>query len=74
MGAVHFLSHEFSLPDARTQGVRHVLELYEHGGQRYLRLWINGIASDMPVVCSLTKAQAEEISEGAQRLATRIVE
>lgn len=74
MAANHFLSHNFLLPDAKKSGVKHQVELFEHGGNLYLRLWISGVVGDdNEILCMLTPAQAEEFAQGAERLSTRIV-
>ncbi len=72
MGALHFLDHDFDLVDYHTQGVKHTLELYETGGELFLRLWINGRGSDMPVLCRVTRDQAKELAAGADYFATRL--
>lgn len=71
MGADHFLEHGFVLDDHFTQGLQHGLELYSHGGELFLRLWIGGAGANMPVICRVTPKQAREIAEGSERLATR---
>jgi len=72
MGASPFLDHDFVMEDHRTQGLHHGLDLYEQGNELFLRVWIGGRGSDMPLLCRLTQAQAEQLAEGAQRLATRL--
>ena len=72
MGALHFLEHEFALADYFTEGLAHDLELYETGGELFLRLWIGGRGADMPVLCRLSQDQAKELAEGANRLAGRV--
>ena len=72
MGAVHFLEHGTLLADHFTEGLEHEVELFETGGQLFLRLWIGGIGADMPVTCRLTQAQADHLAQGAQSLAARL--
>jgi len=72
MGAVHFLPHGFRLPDRSRPDLQHELELFENGGQLFLRVWIGGIEADMAMECVLTKAQAEQLAHGAQELAGRL--
>ncbi len=72
MGALHFLEHGFLLDDHVTNGLQHELELFETGGKLFLRLWVGGIGANMPVECCLTQAQADQLAEGAQYLASRI--
>ena len=74
MGALHFLEHEFSLPDAYTKDLHHDLELFEMGGDLFLRLWVGGQGENKPVVCLLTKPQAHDLAEGAEALSSRIGE
>ena len=72
MGALHFLEHEFRLPDADDKDVHHDLELFEMGGERFLRLWTGGVGENKPVVCRLSKRQTEELAKGAEALSSRI--
>lgn len=72
MGALHFLEHGTLLADHFTEGLQHELELFEMGGELFLRLWIGGIGADMPVTCRLTQAQAKELAQGAEGLAGRL--
>ena len=72
MAALHFLEHEFSLPDAYAKAVHHDLELFEMGGERFLRLWTGGLGENKPVVCRLTKKQARDLATGADALFSRI--
>jgi hypothetical protein len=72
MGAVHFLEHEFSLQDAYAKNVHHDLELFETGGELFLRIWIGGLGKNSPVVCRLTQSQASNLAEGAEALARRL--
>lgn len=72
MGAANFLDHDFLLDDYITQGLQHHLELYETGGELFLRLWVGGRGADMPVLCRLSKAQAKELAQGAEGLSTRL--
>lgn len=72
MGALHFLEHGTLLADHFTEGLQHELELFETGGQLFLRLWIGGIGADMPVTCRLSQAQADELAKGAEALAGRL--
>ena len=72
MGAVHFLPHAFRLPDRDRPNIQHELELMEKGGELVLRLWIGGVEANMAVECVLTKAQAEQLANGAQDLAARL--
>ena len=72
MGAAHFLDHEFHLSDLSREGIHHTLELYETGGELFLRLWIGGRGEGDGLICKLTRAQAKELAQGAERLATRL--
>jgi hypothetical protein len=72
MGALHFLEHEFSVPDAYKKDVHHDLELFEIGGELFFRLWVGGLGENKPVVCCLTKQQARDLAEGAEALSSRI--
>ena len=72
MGALHFLEHGTMLQDHFTEGLQHELELYETGGELFLRLWIGGIGANKPVLCRLSKAQAAQIAEAAEKLAGRL--
>ena len=71
MGATHFLDHNFLLADYFTQGLNHDLELYETGGELFLRLWVGGRGANKPVLCRLTQAQTNQLAQGAQDLAAR---
>jgi len=68
MGALHFLDDAFILQDAVSENVAHELELYEQGGELYLRIWIGGSGADMPVVCKLTNEQAAQLADGGSKL------
>ncbi len=72
MSAQHFLDDPFIVQDAITEGVSHELELYELGGELFMHLWIGGSGANMPVICQLTKEQARQLSDGADRLAARL--
>ncbi len=72
MGAYHCLPESFVLADRERDGLRHELELFENGGELVLRVWIGGRGADMPVDCLLTKAQAEQLAQGAEALAGRL--
>lgn len=72
--AEHFLIPSLRLDDLNTKGLSHDLELYEEAGERFLRLWIGGSGAGMDVICRLTKAQAEQLAQGASELAVRIGE
>lgn len=72
MGALHFLEHEFHLADLEDKAVHHTLELYETGGELFLRLWQGGRGRGKAIICKMTQAQAKELAEGAEGLSTRI--
>lgn len=72
MGALHFLDFNFLLADYSQQGISHNLELFETGGELFLRLWVGGRGAGQPVLCRLTQAQADDLAESAQQFARRL--
>ena len=70
--AVNFLDHDFQLADAVTEGLQHHVDLYESGGDLFMRIWISGRGNDMPLCLKLTADQARQFADGAERLATRL--
>jgi hypothetical protein len=70
--AIHFLDHEFQLHDHVTDDLKHGLELFENGGQLFMRIWIGGIGANMPVICRVDPAEAREIANSAERWASRL--
>lgn len=73
MGALHFIEHGTLLADHVTQGLSHELELFETGGELFLRLWIGGIGANMPVTCRVTLQQAQQLAEAADAFAHRLI-
>lgn len=73
MGALNFLDHEFELQDHKNEDTKHAIDLFEHGGELYLRMWVDGRASNNPVMCILTQSQAEAFAKGAAGLSRRII-
>jgi hypothetical protein len=72
--ALHFLEHGFALPDLDHPGLTHGLELYEAGGERFLRVWVGGGKPGAQILCRLTRAQALALAEAAEGLAQRITD
>lgn len=72
MGAEHFLEHGFELQDADSPDVAHGLEMFTHGGRRYIRVWIGGAVANKPLVFGVTRAEAESIALAAEELTLRI--
>lgn len=73
MGALHFLNHQFLLADSAAQGTSHELELFEKGGQLYLRLRVGNTGLDQDAVCCrVTLAQAKELADAAVGFAQRL--
>lgn len=70
--ALHFLPHEFKLTDAKSPGREHQIELFEHGGKQYLRVWIGGTVGPDELLCEFTPNQAAQFAEGAERLSSRL--
>ena len=68
MGFSHFLQ-DLRLADGRTEGVNHDVELFEDGHRTFLRIWITGIGSDMPLVMRLDAQQAVQLQQGLQQIA-----
>lgn len=72
--ALHFLEHDFALSSLQDPTITHRLELYEAGGQRFLRVWLGGQDPGAHFIATLTKAQALALAEAAEGLAQRITE
>ena len=72
MAALPFLDPPLIVKDSVTPSVSHEIELFESDGQLFIRLWIAGIAADMPVICNLTKKQAAQLSDAAECLSLRL--
>lgn len=73
MGTQQFLEHGFSLQDLNSPDVHHDLELYETGGELFLRLWVGGHGKDGSIICRISQSQARQLAEGAEALASRLV-
>lgn len=70
--ALHFLEPPLALLAISQPEATHHLELYEQGGERFLRLWLGGQAPGAHVIAKMTRAQALALAEAAEALAQRI--
>jgi|LakMenEpi03Aug12_release.lakeMendotaPanAssembly.Ray.scaffolds.fasta_scaffold6416111_1 hypothetical protein len=70
--ALHFLEHGFEVSDCNETSIKHEIELFENGGELYIRIWKGGIKMNKPVCGRLTADQAQALAEAAGRLAGRI--
>ena len=72
MGALHFLEHGFCVADQKDGGVCHDVELFETGGELFIRMWVGGVSANNPVTGKMTIQQASQLAEGAQAFAARL--
>jgi len=72
--ALHFLEHGFTAPDLNDPHVLHGLELYEAGGERFLRVWLGGRQPGDHIIARLTRRQALDLASAAEALAQRVSE
>jgi hypothetical protein len=70
--ALHFLENGFEVIDWNETSIKHEIELFENGGELYIRIWEGGIKMNKPVCGKLTAEQAQALAEAAERLAGRI--
>ena len=72
MGAHHYLEHGFNMIDYKDDHIFHGLELYETGGELFVRVWVGGESANNPVIGKITIQQARQLADGAEALASRL--
>lgn len=72
----HFL--DLQLEDALREGASHFIELYEDGGQRYLKFTTNSrspgnVGAANTFIVKLSGEQARQLEDGMARLVNRLL-
>jgi hypothetical protein len=74
MGALHFIDPPLVGPDVTEPTVFHELELFEHGGNRFLRIKLGGNRAPSEVTMQLTRRQAAQLAQAAEGLRDRVLD